>query len=537
MIVDNTDQLAKYVDTHHQLDKLKAVIVWSDTIDSLVACKFKIPVISWSTFLQSGNESEASILENRMTGIRPGHCTSIVYTSGTTGPPKAVMLSHDNITWVSKSLLSSISDTWDSNERIVSYLPLSHIAAQIQDIYLPMLLGCQVHFAPPDALRGGGIIRTMKEVRPTAFFGVPRVWEKMRDKIIDRVKTRGGFLGGTLFQYAQSVGLTHTKSMQVGEEPLKDTTLYKLTRKILFKKVRRSLGLTEAKRCFSGGASLSVEVAKFFASLNVPIYEIYGQAECSGPHTVSRPGAWRIGYCGCPLEGTETILLEDTKEICYRGRHVFMGYLGMPDQTAAVFDAEGYLHSGDTAEVLSVVPPTPPTTPTQSHPRQLLRTSDCIRITGRLKELLITSGGENIPPLLIESKLFAEFPEAAHCVLVGEGRNFLAVLFTLKTVSDPNTDLPTEDFAIETLERSKLLGSPVTKTTEVAADHIWCEYIDRVIQRVNDQALSKAQEIRKWRILPMGFSETGGEITPTLKVKRREIAFKYSELIDSIYES
>ena len=184
-----------------------------------------------------------------------------------------------------------------------------------------------------------------------------------------------------------------------------------------------------------------------------------------------------------------------------------------------------------------MVPPTPPTTPTQSHPRQLLRTSDCIRITGRLKELLITSGGENIPPLLIESKLLAEFPEAAHCVVVGEGRNFLAVLFTLKTVSDPNTDLPTEDFAIETLERSKLLGSPVTKTTEVAVDRMWCEYIDRVIQRVNDQALSKAQEIRKWRILPMGFSETGGEITPTLKVKRREIAFKYSELIDSIYES
>lgn len=232
--------------------------------------------------------------------------------------------------------------------------------------------------------------------------------------------------------------------------------------------------------------------------------------------------SFKIGSVGRPLLGTETKQDKDTSELCYRGRHIFAGYMGMPDKTAETIDAEGWLHSGDMVKIDS-----------DKHP-MIPGASGFIFITGRIKELIITAGGENIPPVLIEDELKAAMPAVSNAMVIGDKRKFLSVLLTLQVEQDED-GVPTNKLTGQALDTSKQIGSAATTTEEAQKDPAWKKYFDDGLKAANKKSTSRAQVVQKWTLLATDFSEKGTELTPTLKLKRSVTAEKYSAVIEAMY--
>ncbi|KAG5188597.1 long chain acyl-CoA synthetase [Tribonema minus] len=518
VVVEGALQLKKYISIAGQLKHLKAIVVYgNETLAPVPDCP--VPVYTWSDFQQLGKDVGDAQVEERMAGQQPGHCCCLIYTSGTTGTPKAVMLSHDNITWTAQTALMHFS--FKIGDRSISYLPLSHIAAQILDMYGPMLCGSCVYFAQPDALRGS-LGATLKAVRPTLFLGVPRVWEKIYEKMQEVGKKTVG-TKKKIATWAKQKGAEHTRMCQYGGgggEPCG----YNVANKVVFTKVKENLGLDQAKGCFSAAAPISTEILEYFGSLDLPIYEVFGQSECTGPHTINDPEGWLIGTCGRPMRGTENKIVADTGELCYRGRHIFMGYMHDPEKTAETIDEEGWLHSGDVA------------TFDDNNRTDMPAPSGFMRITGRIKELIITAGGENVAPVLIENEFKKALPSLSNCMVVGDKRKYLTILLSLKTELNEAEGIPTDKLAGTALETSKAIGSEATTVPEAATCPKWREHIEAARSKVNEEAPSRAQVIQKWALLPMDFSEKGGELTPTLKLKRGPTADKHRDIIDALYK-
>jgi long-chain-fatty-acid--CoA ligase ACSBG len=451
---------------------------------------------------------------------KPGHCCTLIYTSGTTGPPKAVMLSHDNVTWTTTRMAEDYSLDLNHTDRLLSFLPLSHIAAQLIDIHIPITLGAATYFAQPDALKGS-LVNSIKDIQPTVFFGVPRVWEKIQEKMVQVGRGNGG-VKKMIATWAKGVGTEKNKLAQYGKAggvPFG----YACANKIVFATIKKTLGFDKCRGFFTAAAPISVDTLNYFASLDIPLYEVFGQSECTGPHTVSSYGNWKIGACGRPLYGTQSKIDSETGELCYRGRHIFMGYMYMPKETAATIDNEGYLHSGDVAEFDSddsAYSPSP---------------SGFMKITGRIKDLIITAGGENVPPILIENEMKAAMVALSNCMVVGDKRKYLAMVVSLKTEVDPVTNAPTDVLAADSLFVARQIGSSALTVKEALADPLWNAYFDDGLKKGNAMSTSTAQIVQKWKLLPVDFSEAAGDLTPTMKVKRNVLLKKYAQVIDSIY--
>jgi len=530
IVVEGNKQLAKYVKMG-SLEHLKALVVWGEDINPTLKTEFELKnpnkrIFSWSEFLDYGSGTNRlgevncsdEAIDVRLASVKPGNCSTLIYTSGTTGPPKAVMISHDNITWTTKVIAESYIDM-SHKDRGISYLPLSHIAAQLIDVHLPMCLGSPVYFCQPDALKGS-LTATMKDVRPTYFFGVPRVWEKMEEKMgqLGR-EVKGAKLA--LAKWAKYIGLEKSKRAQFGGGGGAPCG-YGCANAIVLNTIKQALGLDKCKACFTAAAPIAPETLWYFASLDIPVFEMFGQSECTGPHTVSAPGQWKIGYCGRPMYGTQSKIASNG-ELCYRGRHIFMGYMYMPDKTAETIDDEGYLHSGDVAEF------------DRNDDPQIPSPSGFMRITGRIKELIITAGGENVPPVLIENEMKAAMLAISNVMVIGDRRKFLSMLVSLKVEVDKESGAPTDTLAADALFVGNQIGSSATTLTAAAADPLWTKYINDGVKVANSKTTSAAQIVQKWKMLPVDFSEKAGELTPTLKLKRNVVSEKYAELIDSIY--
>eukprot|EP00605_Chrysophyceae_sp_TOSAG23-4_P001818 GSChrysophyteH1.ASY1.ANO1.2008.1 assembled CDS len=464
IVVENNVQAQKYRGFDKSaMPNLKAIVSYAETPSSDLEAHFSqsgVGYMSWSTFLACGAERSDDEVEERMSMVKPGNCSTLIYTSGTTGPPKAVMISHDNVTWTTKNMLTYYGD-FNHEDRVCSYLPLSHIAAQIVDIHVPMGLGACTYFCQPDALKGT-LTLTLKDIG-RSITGIKKsisTWAKGCGKE-KSVRAQFGGSGGNPFGFG-------------------------CANAIVLSKAKNALGLNECRIAFTGAAPLSPETIWYFASLDLPIYEVFGQSECTGPHTICCEGEWKIGTCGRPMYGTES-KLESNGELCYRGRHIFMGYMYMEKQTKETIDPEGYLHSGDVAEFDKDI-------------------NGFMKITGRIKELIITAGGENIPPVLIEAEMKTEMLALSNCIVVGDKRKYLVMLTSLKCT-----------------------------LTEAAKDPKWAAYIDAGMKAANKRNTSNAQQVQKWRMLPVDLSEKEGDLTPTLKLKRNVVVKKYTELIDDIY--
>ncbi|NXP21944.1 ACBG2 ligase, partial [Scytalopus superciliaris] len=513
IVVENQKQLQKILEIEDKLPHLKAIVQYGEEI------KEKRPnLYSWSEFMELGRDVPDTLLHSAITAQKPNQCCTLIYTSGTTGSPKGVMLSHDNLTWTAAAAgrFTMLTDARERQEEVISFLPLSHIAAQMSDIWSAMTFGVQVFFAQPDALKGS-LVETMREVRPTAFLAVPRVWEKMEEKM-KSIGMKSSAFRRKVASWAKGVGLqTNLKRMNgYSEVPMN----FRLAKHLVYRKVRKALGLERCTKCYTGAAPISRETLEFFLSLNILVLELYGMSESSGPHTMSIPHSFKINSCGKELTGCRTLIHRPDKdgigEICFSGRHIFMGYLNMEEKTQEAIDEDGWLHSGDLGK----------------HDKD-----GFLYITGRIKELIITAGGENVPPVPIEDAVKAAVPIISNAMLVGDKAKFLAMLLTLKCKVDAETGEPGDDLSPEALEYCQKLGSKATKVSEIISSKDKAVYaaIQKGITAVNETATSNAQKVQKWVLLEKDFSVMGGELGPTMKLKRPVVAQKYQAQIAQFY--
>ena len=483
---DTAAQVAKFVAEAERLPKLE-VVVQMNGKPAGGAGGARLRVLGWDDFLALADQVPDADLEARLAAQKPDDVCTLIYTSGTTGEPKAVMMTHTNLVWTAGSLLPTLN--LGPEDVGLSYLPLSHIAEQILTIHGPMAMGSTVHFA--EGLEKLG--ENLADVRPTIFMGVPRVWEKIQAKM-QAAGAKSPPFRKKLVAWARKTGLAGGFAEQRHEaKPL----LYPLAKKIVFDKVRKALGLDRARFCITSAAPISRDTLEFFLAFGIPLLEVYGMSECTGPATYSPPDDYRTGKCGVVLPGTELKIAEDG-EICMRGHHVFKGYLKDPESTKNALDAEGWLHSGDIGTIDK---------------------DGFIQITDRKKDLLITAGGENIAPQVLEGHLKG-IPVVAQAVVIGDRRKYLAALLTL----DPE----------KVSGEAEVAGSPARSVDDAAKCDLFRRHLEKQIEAVNGK-LARVQTIKRFAIIPREFSIDGGELTPTMKVKRKVVNEKYSREIEDMY--
>lgn len=508
IVVENNQQLKKILQVWDDLPDLKAVVQYTGEV-----AEKRDNVYSWKEFMELSSQVSDDTLQHRLSLLAPNKACCLIYTSGTTGNPKGVMLSHDNLCWTAGKAVENAGLLYASEVQL-SYLPLSHIAGSLTDIYGAMACAATVYFAQPDALRGS-LLGTLKEVRPTVFVGVPRVWEKMVEGI--KHKSREfGFFKKKIGAWAKSVGY-RTTIAEMNHEPVPGA--FKIAN-IMLKKAKGELGFDRCRIFMSGAAPIMKETIEFFYGLHIPLMEVYGMSECSGPHTVCSLDRFRTSSVGTEIPGVQTKLAdkdeEGNGEVRMYGRHVFMGYLDEEQKTKETFDEELYLMSGDIGK----------------------KDKDgFLFITGRKKELIITAGGENIAPVPIEDTVKECLPCVSNCILIGDKRKFLSMLITLKVDVNMDTLEPTDNLTAVTVDWVKAQGSGATKVSDILdhKDAIVLKAIQKGIDKANERAISRAQKIQKWSILPRDFSIPGGELGPTMKLRRPIVHKMYAKTIDAFY--
>jgi long-chain acyl-CoA synthetase len=404
-------------------------------------------------FLARGDAVPDSAVDERLADLGPQSLATLIYTSGTTGAPKAAMLSQGNLAFAAQKA-QEIAQV-GPDDVVVSYLPLSHVAEQMISIHGPITNGATVWFC--DELER--LANTLRAARPTVFFGVPRVWEKLQARIEEGA--------GAAPRWKQAF----LRWARAHPGPLAEVAL---------KPVRRKLGLDRARLCATGAAKIGLATLHFFDSIGLPVLDLWGMTESTAMGTANLPGARRVGSVGRAYAGVEIRIAADG-EILTRGPHVFLGYFKDAAATAEAIDDDGFLHTGDVGE---------------------LDPEGYLRITDRKKDLLITSGGKNVSPQNIESQL-GRIAGVSQAVVVGDARKYLAALI-------------------------------VPEAIEKAADPEFLSHVAREIEKVNGQ-LARYETIKKFKVLSAQFTVDSGELTPTLKLKRKVVAQKYAREIDALF--
>jgi long-subunit acyl-CoA synthetase (AMP-forming) len=471
----------KFLAAKAQMPKLERVVQWGGAL-------VKDPLVeSWESFVARGRDADQAVVDERIAAMKPDEACTLIYTSGTTGNPKGVLLSHRNLIWTSDVSVRGIG--MDHTELGVSYLPLSHIAEQMLTIHGPMFTGHCVTIAETMEK----LLDTLKEVRPTYFVGVPRVWEKIQQKMM-AAGASAPPLRRRIAAWARKQGLKGGAALQRGAKP---GLGYRLAERVVFRTVRERLGLDRCRLAVTGAAPIARDTLEFFLSLGIPIYEVYGMSESSGPTTYSKPDRFRIGKVGVPFPGAELKIAEDG-EILIKGPHVFVGYLKDEAATREML-RDGWLHTGDVGEIDA---------------------DGFLAITDRKKELLITAGGENVAPQLIEGAL-KSVPVIAQAVAIGDRRKFISALLTL----DPER-VPVDAPAI---------GSSARTVAEAADCAKFRAFLEQQIEDVN-RGLARVQTVKKFHVLANELTIDGGELTPTMKLRRKVILAKYAPQIEAMYE-
>ncbi len=471
VLVQNQEQLAKILAKRAELPGLGHVVLMGENESD--------EALSWDEFIQRGSEVSDESLDARMSALGPRDGATLIYTSGTTGPPKAVLLPHEALAFMAATLIDIIPVGLE--DRVISYLPLSHIAEQVVSLLTPAISGHTVYYEQ-DIRR---LADTIKEVRPTAFFAVPRVWEKFYAGVNERLGEATG-IKKALASRAVAVGKQHTAAANQGEAPSSWLAMqYGLFDKLVYSKAKEAMGLDQARFLFSSAAPLSPKIAEFFAGLGMQILNVYGQSECTGLCAFNRPASNRFGSVGPALPQVEITIAEDG-EILTRGANNFVEYMKNPDATAEALSEDGFLHTGDVG---------------------YLDEDGFLFITDRKKDIIITAGGENVTPSLIEIEL-KKNPFIADAVVIGDQRPYLTVLISLDT---------------EAVEEAALEPDAVESRVQAAIDEV-------------NQDLARVRQIKKFTILDQPLSIERGELTPTLKVKRKVVVANFADEIASMYE-
>ncbi len=477
IIVENEDQWRKVLAERENMPNLKHVVTMKGCppiADEMV--------MSWEEFMAKGDEVEKQAYLGRVESLNPKALATLIYTSGTTGPPKGVMLSNENLAWTSNIAIQIT--TINSTDCSLSYLPLSHIAEQMFTLHIPITTGARVYFA--ESIEA--VPENLKEVQPTIFFGVPRIWEKFHAGISAKLEEATG-VKARLVKWAMKVGWEANQSPE-GTKGLQ----YALANKLIYSKLLPAIGMGNARVCVTGAAPIAREVLEFFASLDLVVLEVYGQSEDSGPTSFNTPTRYRFGSVGPALPGVEVRIAEDD-EIMVKGPNVFMGYYKDKEATDETL-TDGWLHSGDLGA---------------------FDKDGFLNITGRKKDIIITAGGKNITPKNLEAAI-KNHPLVDEAVVIGDRRKYLSALVTIDAEAGPTWAAANGEDASALHKSQKLRASIQAHIDEMNAH------------------FARVEQIKKFTILKRNFSIEDGELTPTLKVKRAKVNAHFAEDIEKMYD-
>ncbi len=425
--------------------------------------------------------------------VEPDDVLTLIYTSGTTGPPKGVQISHANELAAGRSFDQIIQ--FPEGARVVSYLPMAHIAERSCTQYLPMMFGFSITDCPDPRQ----IAAYLPEVRPTWWFSVPRIWEKLKAGLEASFAGEQDENKKQAVGWALDVGRRKVRAEQSGEGVSDDLRKeYEQADALVLSKIRERIGLDQIEACNVGAAPTPPETIEFFHSIGVRLAELWGMSETCGAGTCNRPEHIKIGTVGQASPGVEIKLAEDG-ELLMRSDVVMLGYRNMPDKTAETIDSEGWLHTGDVAEVDD---------------------EGFVKIVDRKKELIINAAGKNMSPANIEAKLKAAGPLIGQAVCVGDSRQYNVALITLDPDMAPGfaQQAGIEDSSLERLAHEEAVREQIQKEVDSA-----------------NADLARVEQIKKFKILEREWEPGGDELTPTMKLKRKPIAEKYEREIEELY--
>jgi long-chain acyl-CoA synthetase len=491
-IVGHSDSVLAFAEDGTQLDKLLQIREQIPEVRKVVLFSGDPPendrAIGFEEFMALGESVADEKVDEMSAAVSPDDVAGIVYTSGTTGVPKGTMLTHDNITFTAQSVAGSV--VWYPDDEVFLFLPLAHVFARTC-VYTTLLVGCALTFC-----RGiDHIAEDIKVARPHWFPSVPRIYEKVHAKVTGMAEAKGG-AALKIFNWAFSVGHA-VGELKLAKKPIPFglSLKHRIAAKLVLSKIQAALG-GRVRWCISGAAPLNPDLGRWFHAAGVLVVEGIGMTENTSFSNLNRYDNYRFGWVGPPGPGIEQKVAEDG-EILYRGRNVMKGYYKMPEETAETITEDGWLKTGDVGEIDA---------------------EDFLRITGRKKEIIVTSGGKNIAPARIEG-ILATSRYINQVVVIGDRRNYLTALVAI----DPDN----------TAEYARQRGISFSATGELSEHPDIVALIDAEIAEKN-KSLPSFETIKKIRLVPE-FTIENGLLTPTMKVRKKLAVQKYAEQIDALY--
>lgn len=485
-ILEDLEFMKRWEEIRSELPNLRYVVLMSgaenyDTADW---------VLSWDELLARGTQvlqDDPETVTRLSSGIGPDTLATLIYTSGTTGTPKGVMISQHNVVWTVESLRRGAD--LKLGARMVSYLPLAHIAERLATHYLGIYLAGEVWFCP----NLSGVLEYIIEARPTIFVAVPRVYEKFHSRLMARFDEASG-IKAILLKKALSA---NAKRVDAEENGGSGGALAGILDKVVLSKVREGLGMEQVEIAITAAAPINPDLVRFFQTIGVPLFELYGMSETTGPATSNLPGAFKIGSVGRPLPGIG-VKLGDDGEVLMSGGVITAGYYKLPDATAEGFDQDGWLKSGDLGRIDD---------------------DGYLWIVGRSKEIIINAAGKNIAPAKLET-LLGNHPLISKACMVGDGRKFITMVVALDHEEAPAW-AEARGLAYDDLASFSKLPEVQQEIADAMA--------------AANETVARVEQIKKWVVVPDEWTPDSGELTPSLKLKRRIVLEKYAEEIDSLY--
>jgi long-chain acyl-CoA synthetase len=485
-VLEDLDYMKRFEEIRAELPNLRYVVLLSgaenyDTVDW---------VLSWDDLLARGDKrlgADPDSVTRSARAVTPETLATLIYTSGTTGTPKGVMISQRNVVWTLECLRRAAN--LSLGVRMVSYLPLAHIAERLATHYLGTYLAGQVWYCPNLA----GVLEYIQEARPTVFVGVPRVYEKFHARLSARFEEAEG-IKKSLLDMALAANAKRVEASQQGR---RGPVLAGILDKIVLSKVREGLGMDQVFIAITAAAPVNPELIRFFMTIGVPLFELYGMSETTGPATTNLPGAFKVGSVGKALPGVE-VKVADDGELMIRGGVITEGYYKLDEATRESFLPDGWLATGDLARIDE---------------------DDFVWIVGRKKEIIITAAGKNIAPAQLETAL-GNHPIISKACMIGDGRKFLTMIIALDAEEAPAW---AKARGIEFTDLASF-----SELEEVRAE------VARAVDAANE-SVARVEQVKKWVIVPDEWTPDSGEVTPSLKLKRRVVLDKYADQIEAMY--
>ena len=488
-ILENREVLDRWETVRSQLPRLENVVLLDTSGGDLPS-----GVISWETLLARGAElmdTDPETVTRSAAELTPSDLATLIYTSGTTGHPKGVMITHRNVAWTADCIFRTLSIP--DHFRTVAYLPFAHIATRAGTHYIPIHAAGEIYYCPDLT----AVADYARACRPQAFLGVPRVWEKFQARLLEALEADPK--RRDLVMKAIANGKEVVEGRVSGDKAsLGKRIKHALFDRIIFSKIRTRLGMDELELAVTAAAPISRDLLVFFHALGVPLYEVYGMSENTGPSTCTTPDNPALGTVGKPFMGVEVETTDDG-EIRVRGGVVTSGYYRLPRATGETFSDDGWLYSGDLGEW-------------DEHGN--------LKIVGRKKEIIITSSGKNVAPATLETAL-SSHPLVGGVCMVGDNRPYLTMLVSLDPQETPGW-----------AEKKGIAADDWEGLTTHS------QVVDEIMSTVEEanRMVARAEQVKKTAIVPDVWDPDSGEITPTMKVRRHVVLDKYSELIENLYQ-